>query len=109
MIKSQVNCPGPGHVVLEFDGRFDRNTAHKVRKDSLKLARKQGPRQLEINLANARCVDTSCIAVMVEILNAVRNQGGRLKLTGIDQYTTRMISLSHLDAIFADVIVLENK
>ena len=109
MIKSQVNCPGPGHIILELAGRFDRNTAHKVRKDSLKLARKQGPRQLDIDLTHARCVDTSCIAVMVEILNAVRNQGGRLKLTGIDQNTTRMISLSHLDEIFADVIVAENK
>ena len=107
MIKSQINRAGPEHTILELDGTFDRNTAHKVRKDSLKLAKKQGPHKLEIDLTNARCHDTSSVAVLVEILNAVRNQGGRLKLTGIDENTARMISLSQLDEIFEDALVAE--
>lgn len=109
MIKSQISCLSPEYAVLELRGLFDRNTAHKVRKDSLKLAQKQGSRELEINLTNARCIDTSCVAVLVEVLNLVRKQGGRLKLTGIDENTTRMISLSQLDEIFEDVIVAEKK
>ncbi len=109
MIKSLISCPSPEHAVLEFNGLFDRSTAHKVRRDSLKLVQKQGSRELEIDLTNARCIDTSCVAVLVEILNTVRKQGGKLKLTGIDDNTARMISLSQLDEIFEDVIVAEKK
>ncbi len=109
MIKAQITCPSPEHAVLELDGLFDRNSAHKVRRDSLKLAQKQGSRELEIDLTHARCIDTSCVAVLLEILNTVRKQGGRLKLTGIDENTARMISLSQLDEIFEDVIVAEKK
>ena len=109
MIKSLINRAGPEHTILELDGLFDRNTAHKVRKDSLRLAKKQGPHKLEIDLTNARCTDTSSVAVLVEVLNVLRNQGGRLKITGIDDNTARMISLSQLDEIFEDALVAEAK
>lgn len=109
MVKSQINCPTPDLTVMEIDGRFDRNTAPRIRRDFLRLAREKGTREIEINLSNALCADTSCIAVMVEILRAVRKQGGQLKLTGVDQNTVKMISLSQLDEIFRNVVVPDKK
>ncbi len=105
MIRSSVNRPSSDYTVLELDGRIDRNTAPQFRNDCLKVAREQGHSQLEINLTKALCTDTSSIAVMVEILKAVRKKGGKLKISGIDETTARLISLSQLDEVFEDVIV----
>jgi anti-sigma B factor antagonist len=107
MVKSSVNSTE--NTVLQLDGRFDRNTAPKLRNDFLRLAREQGARQFEINLSNALCSDTSCIAVMIEILRAVRDRGGKLKISGMDANTARMISISQLDEMFEDVIIEGNK
>ncbi|MEN6440157.1 MAG: STAS domain-containing protein [Syntrophobacter sp.] len=109
MVKCQINYPTPNLTVMELDGRFDRNTAPQLRRDILKLAREKGAREIEINFSNAVCTDTCCIAVMVEILRAVLKQGGRLKISGIDDNTARMISLSQLDEIFKNVVVTDKK
>jgi len=109
MVKSQINCPTPNLAVMELDGRFDRNTAPRLRRDCLRLAREKGAHEIEINFSNAVCTDTSCVAVMVEILRAVLKRGGQLRLSGIDENTARMISLSQLDEIFRDVVVKDKK
>jgi anti-anti-sigma regulatory factor len=42
---------------------------------------------------------------MLEVFRAVRAKGGRIRFTGIDENTLRMISLSGLDELFASVVV----
>ncbi|MEM5789767.1 MAG: STAS domain-containing protein [Syntrophobacteraceae bacterium] len=109
MVKSQVRSPAPRQIVMELDGRFDKDTAPQLRRHFLKLARENGAEQIEINLSNALCTDTSCVAVMVEILNAVQKKGGKLKVSGVGENTARLITLSQLDKIFQDIIVVEKK
>lgn len=104
---SQLRDAGPGSYVMELTGRFDKDTAPKIRKDFLKVAQNGKIKQLEIDFSKAHCADTSCLAVMVEVLRAVRARGGQLRLRGLDENTIRMISLSRVEDIFASAIVKE--
>jgi len=104
---SQPYGPVPGNAVMELTGRFDRDSAPQIRKDFLKLAQNGSVKQLEINFSKAYCADTSCLAVMVEVLKAMRSRGGELRLKGLDDNTVRMISLSRLDDIFSSIIAQE--
>ncbi len=105
MVKSSVDNVTPEKTVLKLDGRFDKSTAPKLREDFLRLARERGLHQLEINMSDVLCADTSCIAVMIEILKAVRDRGVKLKISGVTENTARMIAISQLDEMFEGVII----
>ncbi len=108
MVRAVVDDTSPERTVLKLGGRFDINSAPKLRRDFLKLARERGLRRLEINMSDVLCADTSCIAVMIEVLRAVRGRGGELKISGVNENTARMISISQLDEMFEDVIIEGN-
>jgi anti-anti-sigma factor len=105
MVNASVDSRSPEKTVLRLDGLFDKDTAARFRNDFLRLARERGSRQLEINMSNVSGTDTSCIALMIEILRAVRDRGGKLKISGIDENTARMITISQLGGMFEDVII----
>lgn len=91
-------------TIIELDGPFDLTTAPNIRKRCLKAARGRNVRRLEIDLSRASCEDTCCLAVLLEILATMRAREGQLKITGINEDIVRMISLSHLEEVFKEVI-----
>jgi anti-sigma B factor antagonist len=105
MVQSEIGQISQKWVILNLDGRFDTTTAPKIRTNFLKTALQKDVRQLEINFSQIACADSSCVAVMLEVFRAVRAKGGRIRFTGIDENTLRMISLSGLDELFASVVV----
>jgi anti-sigma B factor antagonist len=109
MVESKIGEISSNWVVLNLDGRFDTSTAPKIRTNSLRMALKKDVRQFEINFSRIVCADSSCVAVMLEVFKAVRAKGGRVRFTGIDTNTLRMISLSGLDELFSSIVISEVK
>jgi anti-anti-sigma factor len=107
MVQSKIGEISSNWVTLNLDGRFDTSTAPKIRTDSLRIALAKDVQQFEINFAGIVCADSSCVAVMLEVFRAIRAKGGRVRFTGIDANTLRMISLSGLDELFSSIVVSE--
>lgn len=106
-MQSETGEPSPKWVVLNLDGRFDTDTAPKIRTNSLKVALKKDVQHLEMNFSKIVCADSSSVAVMVEVFRAVQAKGGWVRFTGLDANTLRMISLSGLDELFSNVVIAE--
>lgn len=109
MLKSEPGETGLEWIVFDLHGRFDTTTAPKIRNSSLKMALKKEVHQLEMNFSEIVCADSSSVAVMLEVFRAIRAKGGRVRFTGIDPNTQRMISLSGLDELFSSIVIPEGK
>jgi anti-anti-sigma factor len=96
---------GRKSTTVKLRGRFDIVTAPRIRKELLKIARRKNVRLLEINLADAQCVDGSCVAVLVEVLREVQLREASLRISGMGDGMKKMINLSRLEDLFADSIV----
>jgi anti-anti-sigma factor len=107
MVQSKIGEINSNWVILDLDGRFDTSTAPTIRTNSLKMALKKDVQQFEMNFSRIVCADSSCVAVMLEVFRAVRAKGGRVRFTGLDANTLRMISLSGLDELFSSIVVSE--
>ncbi len=96
-----------GRTVIEVEGVFDLSSTPEIRRRLLKVARNRGVRILEIDLSKVPSMDTSCVAVLVEVLGVLRGRGADLRLTGFDRSALRMISLARLESLFEGKINVE--
>ena len=96
----QVQRTDPDKVSIHLEGSLDRQTVPKIRKELLKSAKKSGASRVEVDLSRVSGLDTAGIALMVELLRALSNRDGKLRLTGLNEHAIKMIRLSRLDALF---------
>ena len=70
----------------------------------LKAARRGQIRAMEVDFSGVSHIDTSCVAVLVELVRALKARGAALRLTGFGQNAARMISMASLDTVFEGMI-----
>jgi anti-sigma B factor antagonist len=85
-------------AVVTLHGEFRMATIASSRRKLLQLTRKN-PKVVAIDMAEVQTIDTAGIAVLVEVLRALRGRGGKLKLTGLRDQVRRMVGLTHLDQV----------
>jgi anti-sigma B factor antagonist len=90
----------PDNLSIHLEGLLDRQTVPKIRKELLKAAKKSGVSKVEVDLSRVSGLDTAGIALMVELLRVLSNRHGKLRLTGLNEHSIKMIRLSRLDALF---------
>jgi anti-sigma B factor antagonist len=86
-------------AVVDVHGDLRMATVAASRKRLLQLARK-APRVLVLNLAAVQAVDTSGLAILVELLRVLQSRGGNLVLAEPHSQLRRMLQLTHLDQLF---------
>jgi anti-sigma B factor antagonist len=96
----QVQSTHPDILSIHLEGRLDRQTVPKIRKELLKSAKKSGADKVEVDLSQVSGMDTAGIALMVELFRVLWKRDGKLRLTGLNRQTIKMIQLSRLDALF---------
>ena len=97
---------GKKSVVFRLEEPFDLHNAPGIRKTLLKAARRKDIGTLEIDFSGVPHIDSSCVAVLVELVRVLRTRGAVLRLSGFDSTAAGMISMADLDGIFKGMIHL---
>lgn len=94
-----------GKSVVELDGIFDLETTPEVRRTLLKLAKKQKAEGLDLDFSAVSAIDTSGVAVLIELMRFLSQRGSELRLKGLTEDVRRVIRLMGLDGVFDRTIV----
>ena len=87
-------------IVVALRGEIDLNNSPDLRSDLFMLLGRQPPKRLVLNLAQVPYMDSSAIAVLVETLQKVRKQGGKVCLTDLQPRVQGLIEIARLGTIF---------
>ena len=87
-------------TVVALRGEIDLNNSPELRTELFMLLGRQPPKRLVLNLAQVPYMDSSAIAVLVETLQRVRKQGGKVCLTNLQPRVQGLIEIARLGTIF---------
>ena len=90
-------------IVARLKGEIDLNNSPELRGELFGLMGRTPPRRLVLNLAEVPYMDSSAIAVLVEVLQKVRKQGGKVWLTNLQPRVQGLIEIARLGTIFVVV------
>ena len=88
-------------IVAVIAGEIDLHNSPDLRGDLLRFVEEQKPPKLVLNLAQVPYMDSSAIAVLVEILQKMRKTGGKVWLTNLQPRVQGLIEIARLGTIFA--------
>lgn len=94
---------GADAVVAVIDGEIDLKNSGDLREALFDLITKQPTKRLVLNLAKVPYMDSSGIAVLVEILGKLRKVGGKVFLTNVQRRVQGILEIAKLNAIFGVV------
>lgn len=87
-------------IVAVISGEIDLHNSPELRGDLLRFVEEQKPPKLVLNLAQVPYMDSSAIAVLVESLQKLRRQGGKVYLTQLQPRVKGLLEIARLDTIF---------
>lgn len=89
-----------GRVHVEIEGNLDMETVPQARKRLFRLIRTQDPTSVEIDFSRVESMDTSAVAMMVEVLRALSQKDLTLDITGMRDDHRRLFTLARLNQAF---------
>lgn len=87
-------------LVARVKGEINLYNSPALRNDLLRLVEEESPRSAVVNLAEVAYMDSSAIAVLVELLKAIRANGGVVHLTNLQKRVHGLLHIARLDSIF---------
>ena len=96
---SQTKGPN-GVVVVQVEGQLIVGNRHEL-KDLVQAAVERGERRLLIDFSGTGYIDSSGLGALVSISKRVREKGGELRLSGLNDDLRSLFELTKLDTLFA--------
>jgi anti-sigma B factor antagonist len=96
---SQTKDPS-GVLVVQVDGQLIVGNRHEL-KDLIQAALEKGERRLLIDFSRTGYIDSSGLGALVSISKRVREAGGELRLSGLNDDLRSLFELTKLDTLFA--------
>ncbi len=87
-------------LLAAVHGEIDLNNSPDLRQQLLSLLQDHRPRRLVLNLAAVPYMDSSALAVLVELLRRI-GKGGKVVLTDLQPRVKGLLEIARLDTIFA--------
>lgn len=87
-------------LVLSVRGEIDLHNSPELRTELLDLLQKIRPRRMILNLQQVPYMDSSAVAVLVELLQHLRKTGGKIVLTGLQPRVKGLLEIARLESIF---------
>jgi anti-sigma B factor antagonist len=87
-------------VVATVSGDVDLHNSPELRGALLELLHRGKPRKLVLNLGGVTYMDSSGIAVLVEMLGLLRRGGGKVYLTNLQPRVRSILEIARLNTIF---------
>ncbi len=91
--------PG-GVVVVEVDGQLIVGNRQELKQKVLD-ALEAGSRKFLIDFTKTGYIDSSCLGVLVSLSKKIRDEGGDLRLAGLNDDLKTLFELTKLDILFA--------
>jgi anti-anti-sigma factor len=86
----------------EVSGKINIDSSPEFRGSLLRTLRLPDCKGLEVNLCEVADIDTSGLAVLVEVLRSARNQGKTLELSGLQERPRYLLEATGLLRFFND-------
>jgi anti-sigma B factor antagonist len=86
--------------VISLEGRITLGEAASALRDAVKGAIARGARNLVLNLQKVQYVDSAGLGELVGIYVTARNQGGEVKLSGINAKLHGLMQVTKLHTVF---------
>ncbi len=97
----KLNTRQVGDVtVLDLAGRITLGEGSSTLRDSLKEVLAKGHKKLLLNLSEVSYIDSSGIGELVSGFTTVTNQGGQLKLLGLNKRVKDLLQVTKLYTVF---------
>ncbi len=90
-------------VIVSVRGEIDLQNSPEMRTELIDLLARHGPKRLVLNLSQVPYMDSSAIAVLVELLQKARKTGGRVFLTNLQPRVKGLLEIARLGSIFGIV------
>jgi anti-sigma B factor antagonist len=90
-------------IVVAVRGEIDLQNSPELRTELLDMLAKHSPKRVVINLDQVPYMDSSAIAVLVELLQKVRKTGGQIYLTNLQPRVKGLLEIARLGSIFSIV------
>ncbi|MCC6423796.1 MAG: STAS domain-containing protein [Phycisphaerales bacterium] len=87
-------------VVVAIRGDIDLHNSTELRTELLDILIKTSARKLVLNLEQVPYIDSSAVAVLVELLQRLRKSGGKIVLTNLQPRVRGLLEIARLDTIF---------
>jgi anti-anti-sigma factor len=86
-------------LIVVVSGEIDLNNSPLLRSALMDLLAKDAPKRLVLNLGSVHYMDSSAIAVLVELLRRV-GRGGKVVLTNLQPRVKGILEIARLNEIF---------
>jgi anti-sigma B factor antagonist len=96
---SQTKDPN-GVIVVQVEGQLIVGNRHEL-KDLVQAALERGDRRLLIDFSRTGYIDSSGLGALVSISKRIRETGGELRLSGLNDDLRSLFELTKLDTLFA--------
>ncbi len=97
----KLNSRQVGNVtVLDLAGRITLGEGSSTMRDALKDVLAQGHNKILLNLGEVSYIDSSGIGELVSAFTTVTNQGGQLKLLGLNKRVKDLLQITKLYTVF---------
>lgn len=90
-------------IVVAVTGEIDLNNSPDLRVALLDLVVQHQPKRMVLNLADVPYMDSSAIAVLVELLQKMRRNSGKVFLVAPQPRVKGLLEIARLDSIFSVV------
>ena len=87
-------------IIASLQGEIDLHTSPDLRGQLLRMLESKKPKKLILNLAAVPYMDSSAIAVLVEMLQRVSKTGGGVYLTNLQPRVKGLLEIARLETIF---------
>ena len=88
-----------GTQVFRVTGEVDLKSSPQLR-EKLQSALKEKPRAIILDMAGCSYIDSSGIATLVETLQRLKKDNGKMAIAGAAQRVKDIFEIAHLDGIF---------
>ena len=89
-----------GVTVLDLAGRITLGEGSSTMRDALKDVLAKGEKKILLNLSEVSYIDSSGIGELVSAFTTVTNQGGQLKLNGLNKRVKDLLQITKLYTVF---------
>ena len=89
-----------GVLIVEVEGQLIVGNRQEL-KATIQQALDNGERKLLVDFAKTGSLDSSGLGALVSISKKVREQGGELRLSGLNEDLRSLFELTKLDTLFA--------
>ena len=90
-------------LIADIAGEINLQNSPDLRTALLDLIETHAPQRVILNLPDVPYMDSSALAVLIEVLKRVRRDGGKVYLTSLQPPVRGLLEIARLDSVFVVV------